>query len=282
MQYMLTNGRTAWLPFSCILMIAIEDAMIELTANDGHRFSAYRADPDGAPKGAVVVLQEIFGVNPHIRKLADNFASKGYVTLAPSLFDRVKTGVELGYDESSLSEGLGLMKQVGTEQPLGDIQAAVDAVKSAGKVAIVGYCWGGYLAYVSANRVSGVACAIGYYGGGIVDEYREKRKIPTLLHFAENDSLIPFEDVTQFRAHRPDVSSFSYPAVTHGFNCDERDTYNEDAAQKALDRTLFWISQYVEGQPPVTLKNAGSYAQQKTDKKKKKKEAADDLGPPMD
>src|SRR5271167_4825306 len=134
--------------------------MIELTASDGHKFSAYRADPEGTPKGAVVVIQEMFGVNTHIRKLADRFAASGYVAIAPSLFDCVKTGVELGYDENSLSEGLALMQQVSTARSLGDIQATVDAVKSVGKVAIVGYCWGGYLAYLSGNRVNGVACAI--------------------------------------------------------------------------------------------------------------------------
>ena len=196
----------------------------------------------------------------------------------------MKPGVELGYDESGLSEGLALMQQVGTERPLGDIQTTVDAVKSAGKVAIVGYCWGGYLAYISANRVSGIACAVGYYGGGIVDEVGAKRKVPTLLHFAENDPLIPLEGVVQFRAQRPDVSAFSYPSAGHGFNCDERDSYNADAAQKALDRTLFWICQYVEGQPPIALKNAGAYAAAKTEKKKKKEVrrygAADGLMPP--
>ena len=254
--------------------------MIELTAGDAHKFCAYRADPAEAPKGAVVVVQEVFGVNPHIRKLADGFAARGYVAIAPSLFDRVKNGVELGYDEADFSVGLELMQKVATEQSLSDIQAAVDAVKDQGKVAIVGYCWGGYLAYQAANRVSGLACAIGYYGSGIVEDYREKRKIPTLLHFAENDPLIPFDDVTQFRARRPDVSAFAYAAATHGFNCSERDSYDESAAQQALDRTLFWISQYVEGQPPIALKNAGSYAQAKTDKKKKKKSAGDDLGPP--
>jgi carboxymethylenebutenolidase len=255
--------------------------MIELTASDGHKFSAYRADPADAPKGAVVVVQEIFGINPHIRKVTDGFAAKGYIAIAPSLFDRVKAGVELGYDEDGFSQGLGLMQQVGAELPLGDIQATVDAVSSAGKVAIVGYCWGGYLAYVSGNRVNGLACAVGYYGSGVENAYQEKRKIPTLLHFGEIDPLIPFEQVTQFRARRPDVSAFSYQAG-HGFNCDERDGYNAEAAQKALERTLFWISQYVEGQPPVMLKNAGTYAQQKSDKKKKKKKDADDLGPPMD
>lgn len=253
--------------------------MIELTAADNHMFSAYRANPADTPKGAVVIIQETFGVNPHIRKVADGFAAKGYVAIAPALFERVKKGVELGYDEPSLTEGLELMKQVGTDGPLADIQATVDAVKSAGKVAIVGYCWGGYLAYLSGNRVHGLACAIGYYGTGIVDDYREKRKTPTLVHFGDNDPLISSEDVIHFRANRPDVSVYSHPAG-HGFNCDERDGYDEKAASKALDQTLFWISQYVEGQPPIALKNSGYYAQQKAEKKKKK--ASDDQGPPMD
>jgi carboxymethylenebutenolidase len=256
--------------------------MIELTTGDGHKLSAYRADPDGTPKGAVVIIQEIFGVNSHIRKIADMFAAKGYVAIAPSLFDSVKTDVSLGYDEAGVSEGMGLMQQVSKERALADIQAAVDAARSAGKVAVVGYCWGGYLAYAAGNQVTGVACTVGYYGGGVVDEYGEKRKVPTLLHFAENDQHIPFEKVIQFRAARPDVSAFSYPEATHGFNCDERDSYNPGAAETALERTLFWVSQYVEGQPPITLKNSGAYAQAKVDKKKKKPAGGDDLGPPMD
>ena len=255
--------------------------MIELTAGDGHTFSAYRADPSQAPKGAVVVLQEVFGVNPHIKQIADAFAARGYVAIAPSLFDSIKPGVELGYDDASLAEGVSLMKQVDKERALGEIQAAVDAVKSAGKVAVVGYCWGGDLAYAAGNNVSGLACAVGYYGGGIAGDHGAKRKVPTLLHFGENDALIPLEAMTQFRAYRPDVSVFSYPGAGHWFNCDQRDSYQEDAARTALDRTLSWISQYVEGQPPVALKNAGAYAQAKVEKKKKKA-AADDLGPPMD
>jgi carboxymethylenebutenolidase len=257
--------------------------MIELTTSDGQKLSAYRADPDGAPKGAVVVVQEIFGVNPHIRKVADMFAAKGYVAIAPSLFDSVKADVKLGYDEAGVTEGLELVSQVGRERALAEIQAAVEAVKDAGKVAVVGYSWGGYLAYASGNRVNGIACAIGYYGGGIVDDYGEKRKVPTLLHFAENDSIIPNETVVQFRASRPDVSAFCYPGAVHGFNCDDRGSYNKEAADLALERTLFWVSQYVEGQPPIALKNSGAYAQAKVDKKKKKKPAGgDDLGPPMD
>ena len=254
--------------------------MIELTAGDGHKFSAYRADPDGTPRGAVVVVQDFFGIDPQIRRIADEFAARGYLAIAPSLFNSVRTDVALGYDQKGLAEGLDLTQQVGTERAIGDIQEAVDAVKSAGKVTIVGYGWGGYLAYVSGNKVGDVACTVGYYGNGIVDDYREKRKIPTLLHFGENDPQIPFEDVSQFRSHRPDVSAFSYPGAAHAFNCDERDSYHDEATKAALERTLVWISQYVEGQPPVTLKNAGAYAQAKFDKKKKKKD--DDLGPPMD
>jgi carboxymethylenebutenolidase len=252
--------------------------MIEITSSDGHTFGAYRAEPEDEPKGAVVVLQEIFGVNQHVRKITDSFAAQGYVAIAPALFDRVKKGVELSYDEAGLATGMEMMKQAGESGPLADIQAAIDVVKSAGKVAIVGYSWGGYLSYLSANQVQGVACAIGYYGAGITSAAWEKRRIPTLLHFGEKDHLIPREELVQFRALRPDVSVYSYQAG-HGFNCEERDTYDEDAASRARERTLFMISQYVEGQGPVKLKNAGSYISQETKKKKKPAAAAND-GPP--
>ena len=256
--------------------------MIELTASDGHKFSAYRADPEGEPKGAVVVLQEAPGANPHLQKLADAFAAEGYVAVAPALFDVVRTDVSLGSDPAILATGLELVGHLERDRAFADIQAAVDAIKGAGKVAVVGYAWGGYLAYAAANRVSGLACAIGYYGDGIVEDYREKRKIPTLLHFGECDASISNDDVTQFRAQRPDVSAFTYPGAGHGFNCDERDDYHQEAAQAALKRTLFWISQYVEGQAPIALKNAGAYAAAKVEKKKKPKAAAADMGPPMD
>lgn len=256
--------------------------MVELTASDGHKFSAYRADPSGAPKGAVIVLQEIFGLTPHIKKMADAFAEKGYIAIAPALFDRAKPGVSLGYDAAAIAEGQELAKQVGVDGALTDIQATVEAVKDSGKVAVVGYSWGGYLAYASSNRVDGLACSIGYYGDGVEDDFLAKRKIPTLLHFGENDDIIPYDEVIQFRANRPDVSAFSYPGAGHGFASDDRASYNAAAAQAALERTLFWISQYVEGQPPILLKNSGAYAQAKVEKKKKKKGGDDDMGPPAD
>ncbi len=257
--------------------------MIELTTSDGHSFSAYRADPSDTPKGAVVILQDEAGINPHLCKVADSFAAKGYVAIAPSLFDRVKPGASFGYDEAGLTEGKEVSRQIATEQALADIQTTVEAVKGTGKVAIVGYSWGGDLAYASANRVNGVACVVAYGGKATVSAYQEKRRVPTLLHFGENDALIPLEQIAQFRCHRPDVSAFTYPNAAHGFDCDGRDSFQEEAAHKALDRTLFWISQYVEGQPPILLKNAGAYAQAKTDRKAKKKmSGGDDMGPPMD
>ena len=251
--------------------------MIELTAADGHRFSAYRADPADAPRGAVVVIQELSGVDAHIRSVAENLAANGYVAIAPALFDRVKSGVELGYSAAEFAEGMELTRQLGLDGLLADIQAAADAVRDAGRIACLGYCWGGYLAYTSANRVNGLSCAIGYYGGGIAEGYSTKRSIPTLLHFGEHDAQIPNESVAALRAQRPDVTAYTY-AAGHGFDCEQRDSYDADAARVALERTLFWISQYVVGQTPVALKNAGAYAQQKVDKKKKK--ASEDLGPP--
>jgi carboxymethylenebutenolidase len=248
--------------------------MIELTSQDGHHFSAYRADPTETPKGAVVVLQDYSGVSPHIQKEVDAFAARGYVAIAPSLFQRGQKT-----EAANAEEGVEIAKAVPVETALLDVQAAVDSVKSAGKVALVGYSWGGYIAYVSANNLNDVACAIGYYAAGLTDEHSEKRKIPTLLHFPEDDPATPLEGIKQFRATRPDVSAFSYPNAKDGFNFNTAEHFDADAAERAKERTLFWISQFVEGQPPIALKNAGMYAQAKTEKKKKKN---DDMGPPMD
>jgi carboxymethylenebutenolidase len=256
-----------------------EIIMIELTAADGHKFSAYRADPKEPPKGAVVVLEEIAGFKPDMSPIVDGFASKGYVAIAPALLERAAKAGESSMNGSAITDGKEFVNQLGMEGPIADIQASVDAVKHAGKVAVVGYSSGGYLAYLSSNLVNGLACSVAYYGPGIVDEYREKRKIPTLVHFADDDPLILPDDVIQFRANRPDVSVYLYPAK-HGFSCEGLESYDAEASAKAQERTLFWISQFVEGQPAVTLKNAGFYAQQKTDKKKKKPAA--DQGPPMD
>lgn len=235
--------------------------MIELTASNAQTFPAYRADPPEAPKGAVVILPEAVDLGDGVRKIADRFAAEGYVAVAPAL-----------------------AAEADTAWSLSAVQATVDAVKDAGKVAVVGYDRGGYLAFLSANEVKGIACAIGYYGEGVSGTQRGKCKVPTLMHFAEADERIPLEEVTQFRFVRPDVSAFTYPGAGHGFATEGASGYDADSAGTAQARTLAWIAQYVQGQAPVTMKNAGAYALAKTDKKGKKKEAdkKDDMGPPLD
>jgi carboxymethylenebutenolidase len=258
--------------------------MIELQARDGHSFSAYRAEPTDEPKGAIVILHDAFGVDPHIKGIADSFAEQGYVAVAPSLFDRARRGIVLGYDEAGTSEGLHLQSQISPDAIFEDIQTAVDSAGKAGKagkVAVIGYCWGGYLAYIGANRLAGLACAVGYYGTGVTDEGYGKRRVPTLLHFGENDPLNPSDAVTSFRFAHPDVSAFSYEAGD-GFSCEYRESYQEEAATLALERTLDWIAQFIEGPAPAVMKNAGAYAQQKQEKKKKSTPSSDDLGPPAD
>src|SRR6202051_2055797 len=140
---------------------------IDLTSADGHKFSAYRADPSAKPRGAIVVVQEIFGVNNHMRRVTDGFAAQGYLAISPALFDRTKRGVELGYDQTAIASGRELRGAVGDDGPLADIQATIDMAEKGGKVAVIGYCWGCTLPYLSATRLKGIVCAVGYYGGGI-------------------------------------------------------------------------------------------------------------------
>jgi carboxymethylenebutenolidase len=217
---------------------------ITLTAKDGHTLAAYRADPVGKPKGALVVLQEIFGVNSHIRRVTDDFAAEGYVALAPALFDRAERGVELGYDPASIASGRKIREQVALEGTLADLQAAIDQVQPFGKVGVVGYCWGGSLAFLAATRLQGVAAAVGYYGGMIAAHAEEHPKAPVLLHFGETDQSIPMSDVAKVQKARPDVAIHVYKAG-HGFNCDERGSYDAASAKTALDRTMSFIVEYV-------------------------------------
>ncbi|HEX6843250.1 MAG TPA: dienelactone hydrolase family protein, partial [Stellaceae bacterium] len=198
---------------------------ITLAAKDGHKLAAYRADPSGKPRGALVVVQEIFGVNHHMRHVTDDFAKQGYVAIAPALFDRVEKGIELGYDPKSVEAGRDIRAKVPLDGTLADLQAAIDAVKSTGKVGIVGYCWGGGLAFLAATRLSGVAAAVGYYGGLVAAHAQEKPRVPVMLHFGDSDQSIPMSDVEKVKQARPDVTTYVYKAG-HGFSCDERQSYN--------------------------------------------------------
>ena len=217
---------------------------IKLTAADGVTIDAYRADPAGTPKGGLVVLQEIFGVNPHIRRVADGFAAEGYLVIAPALFDRVKPGVELDYSQEGMAAGIGLMKDIDGDKALLDVAAAVKAAAAGGKVGVVGYCWGGSLAYAAACSIDGVAAAVGYYGGNIAKSLDRKPKVPLMLHFGERDAHIPKSDVDAIKAALPDVPVFTYDA-DHGFNCDARGSYDKPSAAQALDRTLDFLARQI-------------------------------------
>lgn len=214
--------------------------MIELTASDGHGLQAYRADPAGAPRAGVVVIQEIFGVNPHIREVADRYAAEGYLAIAPALFDRVRPGVELGYDEGAIAEGRDLAFSMNPDVPVRDVEAAVAAAAGAGKVGVVGYCWGGSLTFLAACKLD-VAAASSYYGGQIVSALEREPDLapaaPLIMHFGEQDAGIPLSDVERIRRAFPDVPIHLYDAG-HGFNCDHRGSYDEVSSRTARERTL--------------------------------------------
>lgn len=214
-----------------------------LMARDGHEFQAWLAAPPGRPRGAVVVIQEIFGVNRHIRAVADGYAAQGYTAIAPALFDRVRRGIELGYTGEAVQEGAGYMKQVTKAQFLADVGAAVRAVKGSGRVGVVGYCWGGTVAYVAACGLP-VAAAACYYGRLIVNHLDETPKCPVIYHYGEKDASIPPADVERVRAAHPAGVFHVYPA-DHGFNCTDRAAYDPASAQLALERTLAFFARYI-------------------------------------
>jgi len=222
---------------------------ITLTAADGFESSAYVSEPPHAPKGAIVVLQEIFGVNSHIRSVADGYAAAGYLAIAPSTFDRVETGVQLGYTPEDMKRGSGLkaaVEALPSPGVLRDIQAAVDFAASAGKVGIVGYCWGGLLVWRAAEQVRGLSAAVAYYGGGMTmgSEPSRRPAVPTMAHFGDQDTHISLESVKAFEQAQPQVEVHLY-AANHGFNCDQRGAYDAGAAATALERSLYHFGKHV-------------------------------------
>jgi len=220
-------------------------SQMTLTAADGHALSAYRAEPAAASKAGLVIVQEIFGVNVHIRAVADGFAADGYVAAAPALFDRIGPGIEMGYSPEDVQRGRETRAKLTLEGALADTQAAIAALNDEGlKVGVVGYCWGGGIAWAAATRLDGVACAVCYYGGLIPELADEQPKRPVMLHFGEIDQSIPMDQVEMVRAKHPDLPLFTYPGAGHGFNCDLRGSYNADAATAARARTLEFLRQH--------------------------------------
>ena len=210
---------------------------IKATASDGHILDVYLAQAQGSPKGGIVLVQEIFGINSHMKSVADHYASEGYLVGVPSLFDRVESNIRLCYNSEDVIHGRELKESVGNENPLLDIQATLNIVKSAGKVAVIGYCWGGTLTWLSACQVPGFSAAASYYGGGIGALAFMQPKCPTIFHFGENDPVIPFTDIDTLKLAQPKCPIYLYPAG-HGFNCEQRDGFHSSSSKIALERTI--------------------------------------------
>lgn len=223
--------------------------MIELTAADGHKLAAYRADPSGAnagkPRGAIVVIQEIFGVNSHIKSVADGYAADGYLVIAPAMFDRVQKGYDTGYSPDEIQAGIKVMQALDWANTMKDVDAAIAAAKSAGKVGIVGYCWGGTVSWLAAARSAGLACAVPYYGGSMPSFIGEQPKVPVMCHFGEQDQSPTLAQAKEIVARHPEITAFFYPGAGHGFNCDQRGSYNAAASKLARERTLEFFRKHI-------------------------------------
>jgi carboxymethylenebutenolidase len=213
--------------------------MIRLTATDGHQLDAYEVHPDGAT-AAVVIVQEIFGVNAHIRSGVDRYAEFGYRTIAPALFDRAERGVELGYDDAGMARGIELVMPIAFDPAMLDVAAAVAHVTATGPVAVIGYCFGGSIAWLSAAELP-IAAAVGYYGGQINSMIDRQPAAPVMLHFGALDQSIPLDQVEAIAAAHPEVPVHIYSGAEHGFSCDARDSYEARSAAIALGRTLDFL-----------------------------------------
>ena len=223
-----------------------------LVMGDGTTVRAWVSLPEGTPRGGVVVLQEIFGINSHIRAVANGYAAQGYAVVAPDLFARLEPGVELGYTAEDVARGRtlkGAAEALPAPGLLPDIEAAVaeaERLCGGGKVGVVGFCWGGLMTWRAACALDGVAAAVCYYGGGMTagDEAARQPKAPVLAHFGERDALIPLDGVQAFAAQHPQVAVQVY-AADHGFNCDQRGAYDAAAAQVARERTLDFFATHL-------------------------------------
>ncbi len=221
---------------------------VKLHAADGHELDAYVAAPQGTPKAAVVVVQEVFGVNHHIRAVADRLAGEGYLAVAPALFDRYDRGFEAGYDEAGTARAMAFVPKLNMDWAAADTLAAVVYARDEYKteVGLVGFCLGGSVAWMAAARMP-VSAAVGYYGGFIAKSKDAQLKAPVMLHFGADDAHIPMSDVEAIRAAHPEVPVYVYQGAGHGFNCDERASYNEPAAKQAWERTLGFLGEHLSG-----------------------------------
>jgi len=215
---------------------------VTLTAADGFQLGAYRADPKGPPRGGIVVMQEIFGVNRHIRSVCDRLAESGFRVMAPQVFDRVVPNFESGYSEAEVAKAMELASRLEWAKLMLDASAAVDALKKeGGPVAMIGFCRGGTVSFIAATRLGGLAAAVCYYGGQIIRFVDSKPRCPVQMHFGERDPSIPMSDVDTIRQKRPECEIFVYPGAGHAFNRDDGPSYEPNAARTAWQRSLAFL-----------------------------------------
>ena len=225
-----------------------------IMARDGHEFQAWLAAAPQRPRGAVLVIQEIFGINSHIRRVTDEFAAAGYTAIAPALFDRVRRGIELGYTPQDMQQGVGYVKQLDPEATRRDLAAALAVVKHSGRAGTVGYCWGGAQAYLAACELP-LACAVVYYGK-VVSYLDRKPRCPVMYHYGTEDQSIPLTDVERIRAAWPDAPVYTYQGAGHGFNCEQRASYDAQAAALARTRTLEFLARQIGREPAAAHTSA--------------------------
>jgi carboxymethylenebutenolidase len=214
--------------------------MIRLRAEDGHELDAYVAEPEGAVKGGIVVVQEIFGVTNHIKRIADQYAAQGYKAVAPAMFDRIQRSLTLEYSE--VQKGIEYMQQLKWPNTLADLEAAANEARAAGSASVVGYCWGGTVAHVAASELD-LDAAVSYYGGGVAKMLDKKPRCPILYHFGDQDASIPLPDVEKIKKANPTSPLFVYAGAGHGFNCDERGSYSPKDAKIAFERSIDFLNE---------------------------------------
>jgi carboxymethylenebutenolidase len=217
-----------------------------LTTTDKHSLGAYRADPQGKPKGGLVVVQEIFGVNHHIRAMCDRFAAIGYAAIAPAVFDRFVRDFECGYTPDEIAHARSYLGNLNWDHMVADMAAAVEQLKGVGPVGVVGYCMGGTAAFLAACRIPGLSAAVAYYGGMIGKFADEKPKCPLQMHFGEKDEGIPMATVEEIKKKQPQAETYVYPNAAHGFSCDERASYNKEATDLAWTRTQEFLTKHMK------------------------------------
>jgi carboxymethylenebutenolidase len=221
---------------------------IELTSSDGHKLAAYVAQPSGKPRGGVVVIPEIFGVNSHIQQVTDGYAADGYLAVSPAMFDRVQRNYDTGYSQPEIQAGVAIMQKLDPKNSMMDVQAAIaeaGKLSNGGKVGIVGYCFGGTIAWMASARASGLSCSVPYYGGGMHGLINEMPKVPVMCNFGETDQSPTLAQAKEIAAKHPEITAHFYAGAGHGFNCDQRGSWNAEAAKLARSRTVDFFRKHL-------------------------------------